>query len=403
MGIQSQLRKSIVANALVSIFLIAIVILAILTVFLATYQNTMSSRLAELIQSYGIRREEVQELMKVGIGELIYGGSRFPLIPIFGIVAALIVVSVSALFSRITSRVILVPLKELETAANHIAEGDLDYKISYDSDNEFESVKDAFNEMQVKLKELVYENLKQEQSKKELIAGISHDLRTPLTSIKGYVRGMQDGVASTPEKLYRYLDTISAKTTEMEVMIDKLLEFSKIDAGEVYLRLERVDMTEFLRGYLRTVSEDMRQRGLEVTYSPRDLDSKSSVLVDFDEMSRVFSNILENSAKYRTKERGHATIDSYQMNDSYMIEISDDGPGVPKEQLDRVFDTFYRGDPSRASNIKGSGLGLAIADRIIKAHGGEIFAEMRDRFTIVIRLPLSEGERGGFDEKDTDR
>ncbi|MDR3296073.1 MAG: HAMP domain-containing protein, partial [Clostridiales Family XIII bacterium] len=217
MSIQTQLRKSAIASTFLSIILIAAVVSGGIEILLSIYREAIRDKMTEYFAERGIDAtvflheffpEDEKQLFANGMGSLL------PTVVLL-LITILIVTTTSTFFSARASRRILDPLNELKTAADHVVQADLDYTISYREDNEFGVVCGAFKEMQTHLKGLIRETLNQEQSRKELIAGISHDLRTPLTAIKGYVRGLQDGVATTPEKTERYLATILAKTTEM--------------------------------------------------------------------------------------------------------------------------------------------------------------------------------------------
>jgi signal transduction histidine kinase len=210
-----------------------------------------------------------------------------------------------------------------------------------------------------------------------------------LTAIKGYVRGLQDGVATTPEKTERYLATILAKTTEMEVLVERLFLYSNLDAGSEVMYFSEVDIAEFLIGFLDVVRHDMAQKGLSITYAPAP-GGNVRVSIDCDQMGRVLNNILGNSAKYKTKETGNITIRTYLDGDRLFLEIADDGEGVPEETLPKIFNILYRVDSARANPHKGNGIGLAIAKRIVAAHCGTIEAKNEDGLTITIMLPVKD-------------
>ena len=263
-------------------------------------------------------------------------------------------------------------LHTLTYGVHQIRDGNLGFRIDYGENDEFTTVCEDFNEMATRLLDSVIAGQKDEQSRRELIAGISHDLRTPLTSIKAYVEGLEKGVASTPEAHKRYIDTIKNKTNDLEHIIEMLFLFSKLDTGEFPYHIERVDLTALVSEVVESLSDEYRNRGLEISL----FREAENVWVDIDalQMRYIMINIFENSVKYRDKEQGKMRVVVSQDRGNAMVIFTDDGPGVPEEALPKLFDAFYRSDPSRNDPSKGSGLGLAIAAKIVDRFGGTIEA-----------------------------
>jgi signal transduction histidine kinase len=230
--------------------------------------------------------------------------------------------------------------------------------------------------------------LKYEEDRKELVAGISHDLRTPLTTIKGYVKGLKDGVANTPEKRERYHDIIYNKACDMDMLVDKLFLFSKLDTGKFPFHFEKVYCNEFLTRFFNSATDEFKRKGLNLFYQ-NSCNDNILINIDSEEINRVLINILENSAKYKLKDCGNVNITVNRQEDNIVLSIKDDGPGVLEENLSRLFVSFYRGDAARTNPSEGSGLGLSISEHIIKAHGGTITAQNMDGLAITITLPIS--------------
>jgi signal transduction histidine kinase len=280
------------------------------------------------------------------------------------------------------------PLNSLSFGVTQIQENKLSFRLEYQGNDEFLPVCRAFNEMAARLETLADKQKKDETNRRELIAGISHDLRTPLTSIKGYLEGLESCVASTPEMRNNYFTIIKNKTADMEHIIERLFLFSKLDMDEFPLDLRRVPLMPAIEDMAEELAREYSQRGLaiHITGSCRDL----FVLADTFWLRNVLVNILENSVRYKTRERGTMEISVARVNHSVLLRFVDDGPGVPAETLPKLFDVFYRADPSRS--IKGSGLGLAISKKIIEHSGGEIYAELpvSGGLAVVIRLPVAE-------------
>lgn len=214
----------------------------------------------------------------------------------FIIFMALFIILISNLImSVIASRTITAPIKKLSDGANEIAGGNLDYHIDYDSTNEIGTTVKSINDMTEKLKNLMQTKEEIEQSRKEMTAGIAHDLRTPLTSIKGYVEGLMDGIANTPEKQERYLNTIYSSAKDMENLLDELLTLSRFEEGKIKLEQIRIDIVQFLREYLNERPQDNRA---VITFTPPSYKGSLDVMLDPNRFSRVLNNIISNTIKY---------------------------------------------------------------------------------------------------------
>jgi len=281
------------------------------------------------------------------------------------------------------------PLDILTRGVNQIHEKNFAHRIEYTDNDEFRPVCEAFNQMAAQLEASTERRLKDEANRRELLAGISHDLRTPLTTINGYLDGLESGVASTPEMREKYFHTIKNKTLDMKHIIEQLFLFSKLDMDEFPFSPARFELSCVLSDMVEELTEEYAMRGLEIVIN----DSLQNVFVyaDVSQFRRVIINILENSVKYKEKETGRMEISCSLYNNFVQIRFADNGPGVNHDLLPNLFNAFYRADPSR--HTKGSGLGLAISAKIIERSGGTIHAENADTggLVIVIRLPLETG------------
>ncbi len=242
-----------------------------------------------------------------------------------------------------------------------IRDGNLTHRIDYDGQDEFEPVCEDFNEMAQRLRASVERTQKEEESRKELLASISHDIRSPLTSIRAYVEGLLDGVADTKEKQGTYLSTIQKKTMEIDQMVRKLFLFSKMELGEYPYAPERQNAVAEIADFVAASREEYGQRGLEITLGL--MPDQAWIEADPTYFRSILTNLLDNSAKYKDKERGKVCISGQISGRELRLYVDDDGPGVPEEALPKLFDVFYRNDPSRKNPNQGSGLGLAIYSR----------------------------------------
>jgi signal transduction histidine kinase len=290
-------------------------------------------------------------------------------------------------------KTIVKPLDVLSNAAHEIQNNNLQYRIHYDEVDEFENVCNAFNKMTEQLCRMIAERAKAEESRRELIAGISHDLRTPLTAIKVHVEGLQIGVAASGEQQEKYLSVINNKTDDMEYIINRLILFSKLDMEDFPMNLQIVDLHETLSRMVNGLADEYARKSLRIEYAKPDI--AAFVMLDALMLQNVIVNIFENSIQYSDKEQAELKIQARCINNTAEVVLSDNGPGVKHEQMGQLFDVFYRADPAR--NTKGSGLGLAISEKIIRRMNGTIHAEAAEGngLAIVIRLPLAERHNGG--------
>lgn len=262
------------------------------------------------------------------------------------------------------------PLDILVNGVHELRDGNLDYRITYERQDEFLPVCQDFNEMAGRLKEMVQRIQQQERSRKELIAGISHDIRTPLTSIQAYVEGLLDGIAKTPEAERRYLETIKTKAKDLDHIVSQLFLFSKMELGEYPKDLRELRLNEVMEDIVLPRQEEYRQKGLSIMMDLEEVSLKADPV----QLQRITTNILENSLKYKVKEQGNLQISLHRKESGFYLSFADDGPGVPEESLPHLFEVFYRSDPSRQNPHQGSGLGLAIVAAAAEQMGGSIRA-----------------------------
>lgn len=278
----------------------------------------------------------------------------------------------------------------LTDGVHQIRDGNLDYRITYNEQDEFQSVCEDFNDMAVRLRESVEITQKNEQNRKELIAGISHDLRTPLTSIKAYIEGLLEGVAATPQMQQKYMKTILAKANDIDRMVDKLFLFSKLDLGDCPFYPEKLNIGQEIRSVVTSNEKEYREKGMQILC--KDIPQDWEVYADTVQLRNAITNILENSLKYKDSETVAVEIYCENSTEDVSVIIDDNGPGVPSEALPKLFDVFYRSDSSRNNPNKGSGLGLAITSKILERFGGSIHAEnlQPKGLRIVMTIPKEE-------------
>lgn len=273
-------------------------------------------------------------------------------------------------------RSISVPLVKLKKATQNIKEGNLDFVLEVEGKDEFSQLCQDFEEMRKRLKESTEEKILMDKENKELISNISHDLKTPITAVKGYVEGIMDGVADTPEKMDRYVRTIYNKTNEMDHLINELTFYSKIDTNRIPYTFSKLNVEDYFSDCAEELGLEMETRGIELVYANY-VEKDVQVIADGEQIRRVIHNIVSNAIKYMEKPKGIIQLRVKDVGDFIQVEIEDNGKGIAAKDLPYIFDRFYRTDVSRNSSKGGSGIGLSIVKKIMEDHGGKVWATSR--------------------------
>lgn len=290
--------------------------------------------------------------------------------------AFVILISVALVVGLWVYRSIAVPLVKLKKATQNIKEGNLDFVLDVEGKDEFSELCQDFEEMRRRLKESTEEKSLIEKENRELISNISHDLKTPITAVKGYVEGIMDGVADTPEKMDRYVRTIYNKTNEMDHLINELTFYSKIDTNRIPYTFNKLNVEDYFEDCSEEVGLELETRGIELVYANY-VEKDVMVIADGEQIRRVIHNIISNAIKYMDKPKGIIQIRIKDVGDFIQIEIEDNGKGIGSKDLPYIFDRFYRTDVSRNSSKGGSGIGLSIVKKILEDHGGKVWATSR--------------------------
>ena len=284
-------------------------------------------------------------------------------------------------------RSIAVPLVKLKKATKNIKEGNLDFVLEVEGNDEFSQLCQDFEEMRKRLKESTEEKILMDKENKELISNISHDLKTPITAVKGYVEGIMDGVADTPEKMDRYVRTIYNKTNEMDHLINELTFYSKIDTNRIPYTFSKLNVEDYFSDCAEELGLEMETRGIELVYANY-VEKGVQVIADGEQIRRVIHNIVSNAIKYMEKPRGIIQLRVKDVGDFIQVEIEDNGKGIAAKDLPYIFDRFYRTDVSRNSSKGGSGIGLSIVKKIMEDHGGKVWATSRPGIGTIMYFVL---------------
>ncbi len=291
--------------------------------------------------------------------------------------------------SKRLSKTVITPLINLEKDARYLVNqnGELTENPFSDSTKgakEVEQLKESLYQMWGDLQESRKVQKKYEENRKELMANISHDLKTPITSILGYVEGLQENIANTPEKRENYLETIHEKSLILNELIDELFLYSKLDIDSLNLNYSKINFISYLQKYVDELSwtDDVRV----MTHFP---EKDIYVMLDVSYFDRVMQNLIQNSLKFRSSAHDlQLTFTLTQTDEGIKFTFEDNGIGIADEDIPHVFDRLYRSDKSRSSQIKGSGLGLSIVKQIIEQHKGSIYVESTlskgTRFIIIL-------------------
>ena len=293
------------------------------------------------------------------------------------IAIALILVFTGMMLTQWIHKSVFKPVNELNVAMQKIKEGNFDYMLQTDVQGEIGELYRNYEDMRLRLKENMEETEQQEQKNKELISNITHDLKTPITAIKGYMEGIMDGVADTPEKMDKYIRTVYNKAMDMDRLINELTVYSGFDSNRIPYNFRCINVADYFGDCVEEVGLDLESRGIKLNYM--DLaDAQTQIIADPEQMKKVINNIISTSVKYMDKPHGEIDIRILDEGDAIRVEIEDNGKGIAQKDLGRIFERFYRTDASRNSAQGGSGIGLSIVKKIIEDHGGYIWASGKE-------------------------
>lgn len=287
------------------------------------------------------------------------------------VLCSLITILVTSVVTSKMSRRITSSIEELTVAAERVKGGNLAFEIIGSDMEEIDELCVSFDEMRCSLMSAEKREAALKNERSMMIANISHDLKTPVTSIKGYVDAINDGLASNPETLRRYLGVIRSKANSIESLINNMSTISRIEMSRLTMNFDEGEINDLVYETAAEYRADAELAGLaletELTAKP------TTVRLDYEKFRRVLINLIENSIKYSRAESKKIRIVTEAAENGVYVRVIDDGMGIEKEELNKVYDSFYRVDEARASHIKGSGLGLGIAKELVKLHGGRLW------------------------------
>lgn len=391
-------RRIFLSNAcmvVVTLFIFLMINMFVVKVYAESIEEEFRMSVEQVVDKNGL--DDLLEDWTVHRDEfiLIFGAD--------GILCIIVLVIISQLFTKNLTNHIMEPLDALAEGTKRIQKNDLTQKISYQGELEFENVCAAFNDMQESILAEQEKNRKYEKARTDMIAGISHDLRTPLTAMKGTLKGLIDGVASTPEQQEKFLQAAYRRTGDMDMLLNQLLFLSRMETGNMPVSMQTIEIASFLENYALS-----RNASLDAVYGCKCPDGdtkekKEEIIIETNEITadvsinpeqfqRILDNLVENSRKYAETTPLRMKIELERTKKGVSICFRDNGVGVPEEKLPFIFDEFYRGDESR-NKKEGNGLGLYIVKYLMESMGGSVRAENADGLAVYLELPIFQERR----------
>jgi len=309
---------------------------------------------------------------------------------LFAILAVAIGIFLFMWYFLLLTKKFSIYLKEIVSGIKEISLGNFEVKIPVKSNDEFSLIADSINNMSHEIDTLIQGERKNEESKQQLITSVAHDLRTPLTSIIGYLHILSHNENLTEEQKSKYIEIVYSKSKRLENLIEDLFKFTKYSSDEMKLHLTKIDLVKFMEQMLDEFYPSFQDNELELDYDCPV--SSANVMADGNLMARAIGNLISNAIKYG-KDGKIIRIGLHTFDNKVRISVLNFGDVIPKEDLGRIFERFYRVENSRSEETGGSGLGLAIAKSIVKSHGGEIHVSSDFNGTLFqITLNLCEDE-----------
>lgn len=263
------------------------------------------------------------------------------------------------------------PMEKLKQGLDEVANGNYDTKVEYDKPNDLSFLIESFNEMTAKLSESEKLKAEYEQNRKSLIANISHDLKTPITAIQGYIEALLDGTAATAEHKNKYLKTIHYNISYVNKLIDDLFLFAKLDMQKLDFNYESIHIKAFMDDLIEEYRFDLEERNIRIQYAVQ-IDKDYCINLDGKRFHQAFNNIITNAVQHGHGKDLLIQVKLYKQSGFVCLDIKDNGPGIPKDKLPFIFKRFYRIETERPKDVSNTGLGLAIAKELIEAHQGRI-------------------------------
>ncbi len=307
-------------------------------------------------------------------------------------IVLLLLFDAAVVYWRLIRRYHQMELRHIISELHYIANGHLDHRINFNLSGNTQSVVDSVNALVDSVIDSINEERAIEKSKDDLITNVSHDLRTPLTSILGYLGLIQDKQYRSDADVLKYTEIAYLKAKQMKSLVDNLFEYTKVRQMDTKLSYNRIDLTQMMEQLVASFELDAAKHGLKI--SANESAKQLFVEADAEKLGRVFNNLISNAIKYGVGGKNIYLKAKFISDEEAQIDVSNDGPKIPGKALDQIFERFYRVEESRNKDTGGSGLGLAIAQSIVALHGGYIKVTSDDELTTFsIHIPIKPGQK----------
>ncbi|MDT2760736.1 sensor histidine kinase [Enterococcus xiangfangensis] len=363
--------SELIAEGIITIILLLLLNVAIMVLFTQMLNN--SPDLTDAIY-------RSKDIFANNLGSDIFWSGRNFVIPFFAIIDVLII------FWRLIRRYHQMQLRHIINELHYIANGNYDYRIPFELRGDLSKVVDSINGLVDSTVAAIEDEREIEKSKDELITNVSHDIRTPLTSIIGYLGLIEDGQYQNDEEILKYTSIAYNKAKQMKSLVEDLFEYSKVRQPSVPVNNVSFDMVQLLEQLAADFELEAKKKNIQIQVET----TENQLIMDGDteKLVRVFNNLITNALKYGA-DADKIIIEIEKMKNEAVVTVKNNGQPIPREALEQLFDRFYRVDGSRSQEISGTGLGLAIAQNIVNLHGGYIYAQSSDDWTsFIIHLPL---------------
>lgn len=378
-------RRILLSNVcMVLVTLIFFLIINILVIY--CYTESIEKEVKTTVEKV-MEPGDIDDMLK---NYTIYRNEFIILFAVDGILCIFGLIMVSQFFTKNLTEHIMQPLNALADGTKRIKKNDLEHEITYVGDKEFENVCNSFNEMMKSIALEQEKNRKYEKARTDMISGISHDLRTPLTAIKGTIKAIMDGVVAKPEQQKKFLEMAYRRTDDMDRLLNQLFYLSKIETGNMPIYVKNIEICDFLKNYVKA-KKDFANEECEIININVD-EIKEKISVDPEQLQRILDNLLENSRKYAEIKPLVIDFNLHKTADECCICVKDNGKGVSDEKMPHIFEEFYRGDESR-NKKEGNGLGLYIVKYLTEEMGGNVSAESKNGFAVHLKFPLVKEEQ----------
>lgn len=380
---KKSVRHRILISNVCMVLVTLLLFLSINTLIIFCYSESVEDEVKASVEKV-VEPSDIEKLLK---DYTIYRNEFILLFIVDGILCIAALLIVSQYFTRNLTQHIMEPLEALAEGTKCIKNNNLEQKIIYSGDKEFEEVCSSFNDMMKAVSTEQEKNRRYEKARTDMIAGISHDLRTPLTAVKGTIKGLLDGVAVKPEQQQKFLETAYRRTGDMDMLLNQLFYLSKIETGNMPVCLQNIDIAEFLKAYVNTRRYYSKDENWIINIDAEE--DIGEIQADSVQLERIFDNLIDNSRKYADSQPLIIDFLLYREQEECCICIKDNGRGVPEDKIPHIFEEFYRADESR-NKKEGSGLGLYIVKCLMEKMKGSVSAVNNDGFAVYLRFPVSD-------------